>query len=68
MKTVEDMKKYFGFSDSDLDELHAGNIRDLIKLNKKRLYWITTGYARKEVEEEIEYLEIALKCALNKEV
>jgi hypothetical protein len=68
MKTVEEMKKYFGFSDSDLDRLSAKGIKELIKLNKERLNWITTGFIIKEIEEEIEYLEVALKCALNKEV
>ena len=67
MKTIEEVKNKLGLNDKDLERLDVEGIQKLIKINKDRLnVWSISGYMVKEIEEEIEHLEILLKYAADK--
>ena len=67
MKTIEEVKNKLGLNDKDLERLDVEGIQKLIKINKDRLnVWSISGYMVKEIEEEIEHLEILLKYASDK--
>ena len=67
MKTIEEVKTKLGLNDKDLERLDVEGIQKLIKINKDRLnVWSISGYMVKEIEEEIEHLEILLKYASDK--
>ena len=67
MKTIEEVKTKLGLNDKDLERLDVEGIQKLIKINKDRLnVWSISGYMVKEIEEEIEHLEILLKYAADK--
>jgi hypothetical protein len=69
MKTMEEVKNIYGLSDSDLDRLSVEGIKNLIKVDKERLsVWSISGHMKREIEEEIECLEVVLKYALEREV
>lgn len=62
---LEEACKKFGLTNEDLNRLHSEGIIELIKCNKKQLNtWSISGCMKKNIEEEIKYLEVLLKYAL----